>query len=163
MSRPLYELTGRYAELLELSEQGEDVSSALAQLDDKIEAKAVNICMLLATLEADEAAASAESARLAGRAKVAKNNAERLRTYIKTHMHAARIRHVRSPQFAITLSRGKDKVVITDASKVPHELMRQPKTPEPEPDKAAILKLHEQTGETIPGCEIVETISLRIH
>ena len=161
-SKPLYALTAAYQQLLELSDAGEDITAELAALDEKIEAKAVNICMLLAQFDADEAAAQAESQRLAKRAKASANSAERLRSYIKSHMHAAQIRHIRSPQFVITLSRGQPKVVITDASKIPPELMRQPPQPPAEPDKVAIAKLHKQTGETIPGCDIQETHKLTV-
>jgi hypothetical protein len=162
MSAPLYALNGRYADLLERAEAGEDVNAALAAIDEAIQQKAVNVCFLLANLEAEEATASAEAKRLAGRAKVAANHAERLREYLKTHMGAARIKSVRSPQFVITLSDGQPKVVITDASKVPPELMRQPKVPEPEPDKVAILAAFKRDGVIPPGCDIVETSKLSV-
>jgi hypothetical protein len=162
MNQPLYALTGRYAELLELAEQGEDVGDALAQIDDAIEAKALGIVHVLAQLEADETVAANEAERLALRARRFGTTAARLRDYIKGCMQASNIRSVKSPVFSITLSNGQPRVVITDASKVPAELMRQPKTPEPEPDKPAILKLHKETGETIPGVDIVPTTKLLV-
>lgn len=162
MSTPLYALTGRYAELLELAEQGEDVGDALAALDDAVQAKALGVVHVLAQLEAHATAAGAEAERLAARARTFTANAERLRQYIKDCMAAANIRSVKSPLFSITLANGKPRVVITDASKVPAEFKRQPKVPEPEPDKVAILKLHQETGETIPGCDIVPTTKLLV-
>jgi hypothetical protein len=162
MSTPLYLLTGAYAQLLELAEEGEDVSAALAELDDAIEAKALGIVKVLAQLDANAEAASAEAERLAARAKALESNADRLREYVKAHMKAANIKSVKTPLFSITLSNGKPRVVITDAGKVPPELMRQPKPPPPEPDKVAILKLHQETGEIPPGCDIVETKKLTV-
>lgn len=159
---PLYALTGAYLQLLERAENGEDIGEALAQLDDAIQAKAVNLVKLMATLEADALAAGVEEARLQQRRKARENHVERLREYLKSCMEAAGIRSVKTPLFSITLSNGKPRVVITDAGKVPPELMRHPKPPPAEPDKVAILKLHQETGETIPGCDIVATTQLRV-
>jgi len=162
VSAPLYSLTGRYQALLEIAEQGEDVSAALGELDDAIEAKAVNVCKVLAQLEADALASDAEATRLAARSKTYANGAERLRQYIKACMTSAKIRSIKSPQFSITISPGQDKVVITDISKIPKELMRQPKTPLAEPDKAAILAAYKADGTLPSGVEIHETTTLRI-
>jgi hypothetical protein len=162
MSEPLYSLTSQYQQLLELAECGEDVGEALAALDDAIEAKALGIVKVLAQLDANAEAAGAEAERLAARAKAFAKNAERLRDYIKAHMKAANIKSVKTPLFSITLSNGQPKVVITDAGKVPPELMRHPDPPEPQPDKVAILKLHKDTGEIPPGCDIVATTKLLV-
>jgi hypothetical protein len=162
MSAPLYALTGAYQQLLELAEEGEDIADALAQLDDAIEAKALGIVKVLAQLDANAEAASAEAERLAARAKAFANNAERLREYVKAHMKAANIKSVKTPLFSIALSNGKPKVVITDVGKVPPELMRHPEPPPAQPDKVAILKLHKDTGEIPPGCDIVATTQLRV-
>jgi len=164
MSAPLYSLTGRYQQLLELAEQSADgrFDEALAALDDALEAKAVGVCKVLAQLDADAAAADSEAKRLAGRSKAYANSAERLRRHLKDCMSAAKLRSIKSPQFSITLSAGQDKVLITDVSKVPPELMRQPKTPPAEPDKVAILKWHAATGEVPPGCDIVPTHTLTV-
>ncbi len=136
----------------------------MASLDDEdeVQAKCGGLVRVLAQLEADEAAASAEATRLAGRARAFKAHSERLRQYVKDAMSQAGIKRVSSPQFSITISKGQPKVVITDASKVPPELMRKPKAPPPEPDKVAILALHTATGEIPPGCDIVATTKLMV-
>jgi hypothetical protein len=162
MTTPLYALTGAYAQLLELAEDGEDVGAALAEIADAIETKALGIVKVLAQLDANAEAAGAEAERLAARAKAFTNNAEKLREYIKAHMKAANIKSVKTPLFSITLSNGKPKVVITDVGKLPPELMRHPEPPPAQPDKVAILKLHTETGEIPPGCDIVATTQLRV-
>jgi hypothetical protein len=159
---PLYALAASYQQLLEQAEEGGDVEAALASLDDAIQAKCLGIVRVLAQLDADEAAASAEAVRLAGRAKAFAGSAEKLRQYLKDSMKQAGITRVKSPAFSITTCPGQPKVVITDVKKVPPELMRQPKVPDKEPDKVAILKWHTATGEVPPGCDIVETTKLMV-
>jgi hypothetical protein len=159
---PLYALAASYQQLLDQTEDGGDVEAALAALDDAVQDKCLGITKVLAQLDADEAAASAESERLAARAKAFKAHTERLRQYVKDCMKQAGITRVKSPAFSITTCPGQPKVVITDVKKVPPELMRQPKVPDKEPDKVAILKLHIATGEIPPGCDIVETTKLMV-
>lgn len=160
MSAPLYALTGRYAELLERAEQGEDIAAALAELDDAIQVKALNICKVLAQLDADAEAAGGEEKRLAARRRALEDSAARLREYIKTHMHAAHIKRIKTPLFSITLVDGQPRVEITDASAVPDEFMRV--VTERVPDKRAILKQYTETGENPPGCDIKETHKLLV-
>lgn len=156
----LYTLTGQYARLQELAEAGEDVSAELDQLHDAIDAKGAALCAVIANLEADAAAYGAEEDRLGARRKAAENQVERLRTYIRTHMQAAGIERIKGPHFTITLSPGQERVVITDASKLPAEFVRTKTTSEP--DKKALLAAYKSTGEVPSGVEIHETTTLRI-
>lgn len=158
----LYTLTGDYARLMEAAEAGEDVSDALERITDAIEHKGATLAKVIANLEADAAAYGAEEARFGARRGSAEAQVKRVREYVRAHMQAAGIRKIKGDAFSITLSPGQDKVVIRDKSKVPPELMRQPKTPETEADKVAILALHQATGEIPPGCDIEPTYTLRI-
>lgn len=161
---PLYALTAGYEQLLDAAQgAGDDeLEAAIAALDEQVQAKCSGIVRVLAQLEADAATAAEESKRLAGRAKTYETRIEQLRVYVKACMTQAGIKRVSSPQFAITVCDGQPKVLITDASKVPPELMRQPKVPAPEPDKVAILKMHIATGVIPPGCDIVATTKLMV-
>jgi hypothetical protein len=160
MSEPLYALTGAYAQLLELAELGEDVGTALAELDDAVQAKALNICKLLAQLDANAEAAGAEAKRLAARSKAFEANGDRLRQYIKDCMKAANIRSVKSPQFSITLSDGQPRVEIKDLDAVPDEFVRTKTTREP--DKRALLEEYKRDGAIPSGCDIVATTKLLV-
>jgi hypothetical protein len=160
VSTPLYALTGRYAELLELAATGEDVTDALAALDDALEAKANGIVRVLAQLDADQFAAAAEAKRLAARAKAFEAAGDKLREYIKTHMRAANITRIKSAQFSITLADGQPRVEVHDLDALPGELVRTKTTREA--DKPAILKLHRETGEIPPGTDIVPTTKLLV-
>lgn len=161
MTEPLYRLTANYAALLAAAEAGEDITAALAALDDAIEAKAIGIVKVLATLEADGVAAGTEEARLAKRRKAAENAVERLREYIKQCMQAAGIVRVKTAAFSITLSDGKPRVEVHDLAKLPPELTRV--VPETRvPDKAAILDEYTRDGVIPPGCDIVQTKALRV-
>jgi hypothetical protein len=156
----LYSLTGRYQQLLELAEQGEDVGALLAELDDAIEVKAAAIARILRQLDLDEVAADSEAKRLAARSKAFANSGDRLLAYLKSCMESAGICQIKSPQFSITLSPGQDRVVITDESKLPAEYVRTKTTSEP--DKRAILAAYKADGTLPAGVEIHETTTLRI-
>jgi hypothetical protein len=160
MTEPLYALTGRYAELQAMAEHGEDVSEALAQLDDTVHDKAKSIAKILAQLKGDAACARAESQRLAARAEAIEAADKKLREYVKDCMIAANIRSVKSPLVSITLSDGNPRVEVNDLEALPANLVRTKTTREA--DKVAIMKLHRETGEIPPGVSIVPTKTLTV-
>ena len=156
----LYELAGDYRRLQDLAEEGEDLGDALACLQDSIELKALNVCRVIAQLEADAAAADRESTRLRTRTATAIGQADRLRAYLRECMRATGITKIKGPEFAISLSEGKPRVEITKIEDVPAEYLRTKTTCEP--DKVRILEAYKVNGECVPGCEIVPTTTLRI-
>jgi hypothetical protein len=160
MTAPLYALSSRYQQLLELAEQGEDVGALLAELDDAIETKGKNIACILRQLDLDELAADSEAKRLAARSKAFANSGDRLRAYLKSCMETAGIRQIKSAQFSITLSPGQDRVEVVSLDAVPAEYVRAKTTREP--DKRAILDAYRRDGECVPGVEIVPTTTLRV-
>lgn len=159
-SAPLYALTGAYQQLLELADAGEDVSEAITQLEGDLQDKALNICRVLAQLDADGEAAGFEEKRLAAKRRAYEHSAERLREYIKASMKAANITKIKSPLFSITLSPGKPKVLIIELAKVPRDLVHVEEVRTP--DKAAILAEYRRDGVIPPGCDIEETHKLTV-
>lgn len=161
MSAPLYSLAAQYQQLLDRAESGEDVTDALDALDDALEAKAGGIVRVLAQLEADAEAAEKEARRLLARAKARTYAALRLRDYVKTCMQTAGVSRVKGPLFSLTLSAGQPRVEVHDLDALPPELVRV--VPEQRAaDKIAIARLHRETGEIPPGCEIVATTKLTV-
>jgi hypothetical protein len=162
VSAPLYQISGAYARLLELAEQGEDVAETLSQLDDAIETKGAGIARVLASLDADVGAVDAELARLTARKKAATGNAERLREHVRSCMQLSGITKIKGGTFSITLAAGPDRVEVLDASKLTSEFLRTKPAPAPEPDKRAILDAYKRDGVIADGCEIVPTTRLVI-
>jgi Siphovirus Gp157 len=156
----LYQLTGAYQQLLEIAEDGDDIADALAQLDDAVQAKALNICRLLATLDANAEAAGAEAKRLAARAKAFEANADKLKAYVKDCMKQSGITRIKSPQFSLALVDGQPRVEVHDLEAVPPEFVRVKTTREP--DKRALLDEYKRDGVVPPGCDIVATTQLRV-
>lgn len=157
---PLYTLTGAYQQLLELADAGEDVTEALALLDGQLQDKALNICRVLTELDGNAERAAAEAARLTKRAQAYRNNADRLRAYIKDSMKAANITKIKSPLFSITLSEGQPKVVIVDLAQVPRDLVTVEEVRTP--DKRAILAEYKRDGVIPPGVAFEPTHKLTV-
>lgn len=120
--------------------------------DQKIE----NIGCFIKNLEADAAAIKAEAKNLAARAKAAENKAEHLREYLQFCLGGEKFN---TPRLAVSFRHSKKVEVDPDRLyDIPEEYLRYK---EPEPDKKAIgdaLK----AGQDIPGCELVENVSMII-
>lgn len=156
----LYELTAEFDALMQRSEEGEDVESALATLQGDIEYKAGGVVRVLRNLEADAEAYGAEEKRLSARRKTAEAQIERLREYMRSCMASAGITRIKCGSFSVTLSPGQKRVVIVNLDEVEPQYIREKTTRDA--DKRALLALHEETGEIPAGCEIQETTTLRI-
>jgi hypothetical protein len=76
--------------------------------------------------------------------------AETLRSIVKTALVSLDMKRLDSPDFTITISPGKPRVVITDEAEIPSQLCKVVRTP----DKESIRKALE-AGEVIPGAELV--------
>lgn len=161
MSAPLYSLTGDYAELQRRAEDGEDVSGALAAIDDALEVKAERIAAVLRGLVADQETLAAEIVRLGARKRSLENAEERLRTYVRDCMVAANITRIKSPKFTLHLA-PSESVVVEDIDAVPPEYLHTPKPVEKAVAKKVVLDAHKKLGEIVPGCRVVVTKNLVI-
>ena len=159
----LYEINEAIQEALEAAvdpETGEITDDALLaqyeQLQMDRDQKVENIGLFIKNLEADAAAIKAETKNLAARAKAAENKAEHLRSYLQFCLDGEKFQ---SPRLAVSFRHSK-KVEVDPARlyEIPDDYLRYK---EPEPDKKAIgdaLK----AGQDIPGCQLVENVSMII-
>lgn len=141
-------------------ETGELVDDAvlktLEQLQMDRDTKVENIACFIKNLEADAKAIKEEAKNLNARAKAAENKAEHLREYLQFCLAGEKFQ---SPKAAISFRHAKKVEVdpeMLDA--IPEQYLR---FKDPEPDKKAIgdaLK----AGQEIPGCELVESVSMII-
>ena len=130
--------------------------SEYEQLQMDREQKIENIGCFIKNLEADAKAIKEEGKTLAARARACENKAERLRSYLEFCLAGEKFQ---SPRLAVSFRHSKKVEVDPDKIyDIPDDFLRYK---EPEPDKKAIgdaLK----AGEEIPGCELVESVSMII-
>lgn len=134
----------------------EAMLKTLEQLKIDREHKIENIGCYVKNLEADAKAIKEESRNLAARAKVAENKAEHLRQYMQFCLGEEKFQ---TPRLSVSFRHTKKVEVDADMlDAIPDQYLR---FKDPEPDKKAIgdaLK----AGEVIPGCELVESVSMII-
>lgn len=162
MTRPLYELVGKYRLLVEKIDDGEALTDEqlgeLDAADEALEHKGRALVHVLSQLDADEAMLSAEIERLTLRKRALVNNRERLREHIKRTMLDHQVTKLKAGTFSISISEGPDRVVVDDETKLTDEFVRVKR----EPNKIAILTAFKEHGELVPGTHIERAVALRI-
>lgn len=166
----MYDLTDAYAGLVNMLDDCETEEQAieiLAQIDavqSDISDKGTNYAMILQNLkaEADELSAKAaifraEANRLEAKSKSKKNYAERLKAHLLFAMGVAGLKQIPTA-IGKFYTQTTMRVDVTDAWSVPEQFT----TPqEPKVDKDAIKRAFKETGEILPGVEVVVTEGLR--
>ena len=166
----LYELTDAYAGLvaqLEDCESEDQAMEIIAQIDavtSDISVKAENYARIRMNLKAaaDELNAKAkifkaEADRLAAKAKSAENYIKRLNDYLLFSMELAGLKQIPT-DIGKFYTQTTMRVDVTDAWAVPERFT----TPqEPKVDKAAIQREFKETGEILPGVDVVITNGIR--
>jgi len=157
-----------------LADEYRATAQALADLDmppdvgaDTLEAisgdrkgKAQNVALMARSLEADAASVKQWAKDANERAKAIQARADSLRDYLARCMLACGVEKISGPGVALSF-RASSAVVIDEPALIPADLMRQPETPPPEPDKTAIAAAI-KTGATVPGCELVQGYRLAV-
>ena len=154
----LYELKNQYLALAELADDPDMPEQALQDslegITGEIELKAEALLQVVANMEGDTTAIDAEIKRLQERKRIINNRRQSLRDYLQINMEQSGIDKIACPLFAITLSKPRPMVVITDESAIPDDYIKVTVTSAP--IKADILKAL-KSGESIPGCALGET------
>ena len=160
----LWQLTDEYrAAAIALSEMDIDaqtVADTLEGLSGDLEAKAQSVGHMVRAFEADAEACKAWAKTAAERAKAIEGRADALRSYLQRCMEAAGIQKIEGPGIALGL-RKSSAVVIDGADLIPAKYMRQPETPPPAPDKAAIAAAL-KCGEAVSGAHIEHRANLYV-
>jgi predicted nuclease with TOPRIM domain len=156
----LYELSTRYAELLELADSldQETFQDTLSSLEDAIEEKTENTAKLIKCLEADSKAIKEEEQRLADRRKALENRVADLKKYLFEQLEFAGLDKVKRPTITVSIQLNNPSVEVLDESIVPSDYM----IPQPASiDKKSILQALKD-GAVIDGCQLKRTRGLRI-
>lgn len=159
----LYELTQGIEEALEGAidpETGEIIASDLFEAYEALELqrneKIENIGLFIKNLEADAKAIREEEKALASRRKTCENKAESLKQYLQFCLHGEKFQ---SPRLAVSF-RKSQKVDVDEnrLAEIPEQYLRHK---DPEVDKTAVKEAL-KAGETVPGCTLVDNVSMII-
>ena len=159
----LYEIDNAIREVLESAadpETGELVDEELLEQYDKLimdrDQKVENVGLFIKNLEADAKAIREEEKALADRRRAAENKAEHLRNYLQFCLGGQKFS---TPRLTVSFRKSKklefDEAHLYD---IPEDYLRYK---EPELDKKRITEAL-KAGEDIPGCSLVENVSMII-
>lgn len=152
----LYELAGVYTELLgrleEMPEEAEEIYRQIEEINDAIGDRAEAYARIIVSKEQEAAGYDAEIKRLQELKKRAEGLVERLRGNLMAAMLAADAPKLHTSIGTWALRTNPPSVKVLDAKRVPEEYT----VPQPSKiDKKAIMAAYKETGELIPGVEIV--------
>lgn len=156
----LYELTGKYLELLEFIEdnEGMDFTDTLEMLEGDIQEKAENTAKLYKQMLLEAESIKKEEERLNTKRTSKENAAKRLKEYLEFEIEKSGLKKLKTELFSFNIQNNPASVKIIDEAIVPKEF----KKPQPDTiDKKKILELL-KTGQTVTGAELQRTSSLRI-
>ena len=130
--------------------------AAIDQLQMERDTKCENIACWIKDLKAEAAAIKAEADNLTKRAKAAENRAESLKRYLGYALAGEKFK---TPKCSVSYRKSQSTEVDPEAIAVlPEEYLI---FEDPKPNKTVIKKAL-QEGETLPGCRLVENVSVII-
>lgn len=158
----LYEITERYNNLLELLDNEEitqDIlNSALNEVQDEFNEKALNIVKFIKNLESDVNGLDAEEKRLKAKKLAYKNKIEGLKKYLESGMIFSGLKKIDLGVFNISIAKNPPSLNILDEKLIPKEYLIEQA---PKIDNTSIKNAIKE-GKEIAGCELVQKESLRI-
>lgn len=154
----LYELTGKYHQLLDLAEDTDPTlfNDTMDSITDAIDDKAVGYAKIDKELAKDEKALRDEASRLSARAKSINNNRKILKQNLQEAMETTGKTKIKTPEFTIYIQNNPPALKIPDESQIPAYLTKTNIVP----DKTRIKELLKK-GTEVPGAELVTGSSVR--
>ena len=152
----LYKLASEYQQFADLIEDynDEELSNALVSLKGELVEKCVSVAEVCKQIEALENVYKAEEQRLAGQRKMLENKRERIKAYLLYQMQHAQIDKAEVGTTKVYIKTNPPSVQVLDESIIPASYIRV--IPESYAvDKKSIIDSWKQTGEAIPGVEVV--------
>lgn len=154
----LYELTAGWRDAmyeLEMAETDEERETALAELDgidEDYNAKAAGYAMATKNLDGQIDALDAEIKRLTTMKKRKTRDREDLFNRMKNSMIETGKTAIETPIGTWKIGKGRESVQIIDAAKVPQQFLVYA---DPTVSKTAVMDWYKETGEVVPGTDIV--------
>lgn len=160
----LYEVTEQYQELfsaLQMAETEEEADAIMEQIDSVsagIAEKADAYARVMLNLEADAKAYKTEKLRLADKQKAAESAIERMKRRMLDTLNVLDVKDIKTTVGKWAVQKNPPKVIVTDVDAVPEQWM----IPQPAKlDLIGMLNYIKQTGEVIPGAEVVQETGIR--
>lgn len=154
----LYELTHNYRTLLDIAEDGEDVTDTLESLEDAIEVKAEGYSMVISSIDGNMDALKKEKKRIEGMISSLDKNKQRMKSNLHESMKAMNKTKIKTDLFTVSIRKNTAKLEITDDSLIPpYYFIAQ----EPKLDNAS-LRDALKNGDVIDGAILVQGESLNI-
>jgi seryl-tRNA synthetase len=161
MSFTLYELTGRYRDLLELVDMDDDAerfTDTLEMLEGDINDKVENIGKLVRSIEGEVITLESEKKRIEQRISARKNNVIRLKNYLYQSLEGLNKDKIKTPLFTAWIQNNPHSVEILDEQKIPKLYLVEQA---PKIDKKAIIDAL-KSGEQVDGASLTQTKGIRI-
>lgn len=161
----LYDIPGKFEELMKKTEAGELTQEEYDNLGEQIalelQQKSTNIIGFWQNKNSFIDAVDTQIKRLQEIKKVEQNNLEKFEKYVKDNMERMGITKIETELGALQIIKNPASVVVIDQEQVPDEFLRVKTSIEV--DKTAIKKHLKETGEVPDGIKIVtNNTSLRI-
>jgi len=160
----LYEIAAEYEQIFQELSKMEDtdenlVRDTLAHVQDQIEIKAVNVAAYIKNLEAESLAIKSAQENLAQRQKRVSAKMSQLKHYLYDNLKRCGINKVHHPLLNITLVKNPPKLHIKDTTLIPTDYAHVEQTIVIEEYK---IKQALKNGYKVPGCELIQSESIRI-
>jgi hypothetical protein len=125
MSKPLYEISYEYQNLLYLLEENElpeeEVVALLEEVSEQFDKKASNITGLFLNMEAESRSIKEAEAKMKKRRGSLDRNSQRLREYLLQNMIILEIQEVKTPQFQVKIRNCPHRVELVSESLIPDD------------------------------------------
>lgn len=155
MNAPLYDLTGKYLELINDADlEPEAIVDTLEGIEGEIKIKAENIAKVDASWQASIDVIDHAIEKLKARRTMFDNKKKALRDYLKTNMSLLDMTKIVTDFFSITLAKGRDVVLIVNEKELPDDYVVVVTTTRP--DKVKLLK-DLKAGNEIPGATLIKS------
>jgi hypothetical protein len=162
MSKPLYEITYEFQNLMYLLEENElpeeEVVALLEEVSEQFDNKAANITGLFLNMEAECKSIKDAEVKMKKRRESLDRNSKRLREYLLNSMIVLEIPQVKTDQFLVKVRNNPVRVDFVSEGMIPESFKETFETVRI--DKAAI-KAEIQKGSVVPGAVLSQ--SQRLH
>lgn len=153
-------------DLIPLLENGVDedgvISPELGDALTRFDNKGLSVSAFIMNCEANAKMMKDAEERIAKNRKSLERKADSLKEYLKFNMKRTGTTSISCPEYTVKLYVGRDaSVEIYDVKQIPSDYIKEPKPPEPSPDKVLIKKAIND-GYEVAGARIVKNDRLEI-
>jgi len=155
----LYDLTGSYAQIQQMIEEGaDDLSGILETVEGAIEEKLEGYAMVIRNIESDVEGLKGEEKRLGDRRKTMENGIKRMKESMHFAMSSTNQQKVKGEKFTFTVQKNPPSLKVVDESLIPEIFFDEQK---PTLNKKLLMESIKD-GFEYEGAQISQGESLRI-